>query len=82
MSSRSLTAWTGAPDSSASANGPVALTDLCFGRYGSWPVLDDRVVHDWRRRHPDFPQPIARLALGYVWAWSDVAAWARSTGRL
>jgi len=24
------------------------------------------VVHDWRRRHPDFPQPIARLALGYV----------------
>ena len=40
------------------------------------------VVHDWRRRHPDFPQPIARLALGYVWAWPDVEAWARSTGRL
>jgi hypothetical protein len=40
------------------------------------------VVHDWRRRHPDFPKPIARLALGYVWSWPDVEVWARSTGRL
>lgn len=32
-------------------------------------------VHDWRRRHPDFPQPIARLALGYVWSWPDIAGW-------
>lgn len=40
------------------------------------------VVHDWRRRHPDFPKPVARLALGYVWAWSDVANWARRTGRM
>jgi hypothetical protein len=40
------------------------------------------VVHDWRRRYVDFPHPIARLALGYVWAWPDVAAWARATGRL
>jgi hypothetical protein len=39
------------------------------------------VVHDWRRRHPDFPEPIARLALGYVWSWRDVEAWARATGR-
>jgi hypothetical protein len=40
------------------------------------------VVHDWRRRYPDFPRPIARLALGYVWAWPDIEEWARATGRL
>jgi hypothetical protein len=40
------------------------------------------VVHDWRRRHPDFPAPITRLALGYVWAWPDIAEWAKQTGRL
>ena len=40
------------------------------------------VVHDWRRRHAEFPQPIARLALGYVWSWPDVESWARRTGRL
>jgi hypothetical protein len=39
------------------------------------------VIHDWRRRHDDFPEPLTRLALGYVWAWPDVAAWAKKTGR-
>lgn len=40
------------------------------------------VVHDWRRRHPDFPQPVARVKLGYLWAWPDIERWARRTGRL
>jgi len=39
-------------------------------------------VHDLKRRHPDFPKPVAELSAGKVWAWSDVAAWARKTGRL
>jgi predicted DNA-binding transcriptional regulator AlpA len=39
------------------------------------------VVHDWRRRHPEFPQPVATLSAGLVWAWPDVAAWAAETGR-
>jgi len=39
------------------------------------------VVHDWRRRHPAFPEPVAELKAGLVWAWPDVAAWAKSTGR-
>jgi predicted DNA-binding transcriptional regulator AlpA len=39
------------------------------------------VVHDWRRRHPEFPQPVATLKAGLVWAWPDVAAWAAATGR-
>jgi hypothetical protein len=40
-----------------------------------------QVVHTWRRRHPDFPQPVAKLRQGYIWAWPDVQAWARKTGR-
>ena len=40
------------------------------------------VVHDWRRRHADFPAPVARLRIGYVWHWPDVEAWAKKTGRL
>lgn len=40
------------------------------------------VIRDWRRRHPDFPQPILTLRLGSLWSWRAVDAWARSTGRL
>jgi hypothetical protein len=36
-------------------------------------------VHKWRRRHDDFPQPVAELRAGLVWAWPDVEAWAKNT---
>ncbi len=39
-------------------------------------------VHDWRRRYPDFPEPVAKLAMGLVWYWPEVEKWARKTGRL
>lgn len=32
-------------------------------------------VHAWRHRHPSFPAPASRLAMGPVWRWGDVAAW-------
>lgn len=32
-------------------------------------------VQSWRRRHPDFPAPVATLAAAPVWAWSDVEPW-------
>lgn len=35
-----------------------------------------------KRRHRDFPEPIMSLAKAFVWAWPDIAAWARATGRL
>jgi len=44
--------------------------------------LGTSVVHDWRRRHPEFPQPVVRLKMGLVWSWTEVATWARETGRL
>ncbi|CAB4365437.1 MAG: hypothetical protein F2681_14975 [Actinobacteria bacterium] len=45
-------------------------------------VARPQVVHDWRRRHADFPQPIAQLKTALIWDWSEVEAWARKTGRL
>lgn len=44
-------------------------------------VARPQVVHDWRRRHLDFPAPIAELSHFHVWAWPDVEAWAQRTGR-
>lgn len=41
-----------------------------------------QTVHKWRSRYPDFPEPVARLRQALVWAWPDVEAWARRTGRL
>jgi predicted DNA-binding transcriptional regulator AlpA len=45
-------------------------------------VRRPNVVHDWRRRYPDFPQPVAKLRQALVWTWPDVERWARRTGRL
>lgn len=39
-------------------------------------------VHQLQRRHPDFPEPVAKLERVQVWAWPDVEAWAKATGRL
>ena len=44
-------------------------------------VRDHNVVNTWRRRHSDFPAPVATLRLGRIWRWDDVEKWARKTGR-
>ena len=40
-------------------------------------------IQSWRRRHPDFPTPVAQLATGPVWLWPAVGRWieGRSQGR-
>ena len=45
------------------------------------PSGQTSIVHDWRRRYSDFPQPVATLKAGHVWAWPDVEKWAKATGR-
>lgn len=45
-------------------------------------VKRHQVVHEWRRRDPGFPPPLATLSRSLIWYWPDVEAWARSTGRL
>ena len=41
-----------------------------------------QAVHMWRKRHADFPQPVAVLDMGLVFYWPDVERWAKATGRL
>ena len=45
-------------------------------------VKRPNVIADWRRRHPDFPEPVAKLKQALVWNWPDVEKWAKKTGRL
>ena len=49
---------------------------------GRLELAHPQSVHTMRRRYPDFPQPVAVLRQAMVWSWPDVAAWAKSTGRL
>ncbi len=43
----------------------------------SFPTM----VHTWRRRHPDFPEPVAELKAGLIWNWNDIRAWLDKTDR-
>ena len=45
-------------------------------------VSRPQVVHVWRKRYDDFPEPIATLRSALIWDWTEVEAWARSSGRL
>lgn len=45
-------------------------------------VKRPQVVHDWMRRHDDFPQPVAEVSRVKVFNWPDVERWAKATGRL
>jgi predicted DNA-binding transcriptional regulator AlpA len=40
------------------------------------------VVHTWRKRHEDFPEPVAILKAGVVWDWKDVDKWLHTTKRI
>lgn len=37
---------------------------------------------DQLARRPDFPRPVAELAMGKVWDGNDVRKWAKKDGRL
>jgi len=45
-------------------------------------VRHPQTIHSWRRRHSEFPKPVAKLAQAMVWHWPDVERWARRTGRI
>jgi hypothetical protein len=53
--------------------------DLCHDSIGS--AVGKPLLVDWRRRYPDFPEPVITLRAGLVWAWPDVEKWAKATGR-
>jgi predicted DNA-binding transcriptional regulator AlpA len=45
-------------------------------------VKRPHLIHDWRRRHPEFPKPVLELTGILVWDWREVEVWAKATGRL
>jgi hypothetical protein len=45
-------------------------------------VFGPQVIHNWRRRYTDFPEPVAKLQTALIWSWPDIERWARQTGRL
>jgi predicted DNA-binding transcriptional regulator AlpA len=45
-------------------------------------VARPQVVHEWRRRHQDFPSPVATLKTALIWDWREVEQWARDSGRI
>lgn len=60
----------------------VDLDDLVGAReIGVRLNVTPNMVHDWRRRHLDFPDPVAQLGGGLIWLWPEVEAWAKDTGR-
>jgi predicted DNA-binding transcriptional regulator AlpA len=40
-----------------------------------------QLVHDWRKRYDDFPEPVARLQAGLVWDYADIERWLATTRR-
>jgi hypothetical protein len=45
-------------------------------------ISDLQTVGNWRRRYPDFPDPVIHIRQVMLWLWPEVEAWARQTGRL
>lgn len=39
------------------------------------------VVHTWRKRYEDFPEPLAVLRAGVIWDWNDIDRWLKATHR-
>jgi len=44
-------------------------------------VKRPHLIHDWRRRYPEFPEPVLVLKGTLIWDWKDIERWAIATGR-
>lgn len=45
-------------------------------------VAHAETIHLWRRRYPEFPEPICALKMGLIWDWQAVEKWAKKTKRI
>jgi predicted DNA-binding transcriptional regulator AlpA len=45
-------------------------------------VKRPHLIHDWRRRYPEFPKPIVELTGILLWDWREVERWAQDSGRI
>jgi predicted nucleic acid-binding protein len=57
------------------ANGADAAELVSVSEIAAHARRPISTVQSWRRRHGDFPQPVASLAAGPVWTWPVVERW-------
>lgn len=62
----------GAPYGDAPDDQPDLVSIAEIAARSGHPV---NTIQSWRRRHPDFPAPVVRLAAGPVWTWASVGGW-------
>jgi predicted DNA-binding transcriptional regulator AlpA len=58
----------------------VTAEDIALRLLGS--ESKSSLIPRWRKRHPDFPEPIKASPKIIIWDWAAVEAWAKATGRL
>ena len=79
---------TGKPDTPGSDNVTISSIDTAHKRICPDPVGISEIaerhgttpgtIRSWRHRHPDFPLPIAELAMGPLFDWREVETWLRT----
>ena len=52
---------------------PVGIHEIAE-RHGTTPGT----IRSWRKRHADFPQPLAQLAMGPLFDWHEVKEWLKT----
>ena len=63
---------TGAPHGSGQTEGTQLVSVSEIAARAGRPV---NTIQSWRRRHRDFPAPVASLAAGPVWTWPVIERW-------
>lgn len=66
----------GAPYGSPSTSDLVSVSEIS-ARAGR----SINTIQSWRRRHADFPTPVAQLAAGPIWNWEAIATWISNRDR-
>jgi predicted nucleic acid-binding protein len=62
------------------APSPAAVELVSVAEISARSGRPTNTIQSWRRRHGDFPAPIATLAAGPVWHWPAVSRWIASRG--
>lgn len=60
---------------------PDALPVVGMIEIGMRAGVKRNTVSSWIDRYPEFPAPVADLAIGPIFWWPSVAAWLTATGR-
>jgi N-6 DNA Methylase len=62
--------------------GPVPETTVSAADIARLAEVGRTAVSNWRRRHPDFPQPVGGTSASPLFALAEVETWLRAQGKL